>query len=71
MSAKMAQSPRWRRNIILKRGKASRTPGKLKGDHCQTNPVKRFFASSPKAYKHKDYEKWHDEFKRLNLGGKS
>lgn len=46
--------------------KTSRTPGKLKGEHCQTDAQKKFFASSPKAYKHRQYSQWHALFKSMN-----
>jgi len=49
--------------------KSSQTPGKTKGDTCQTNPIKKFFASSPKAYKHLDYDRWHEKFKKAAIGG--
>lgn len=68
--AQIMVAPQFRRRQIARLNKASRTPGKMKGDHCQTNRVKKFFACNTKAYKHKDYQSWHEEFKRLNLGGK-
>jgi hypothetical protein len=37
-----------------------------KGDNCQTDGQKKFFLSSPKAYKHRDYAKWHALAYRLN-----
>lgn len=66
---KIVQTPQFRRKRIRQQGKASRTPGKLKNESCQTNPIKRFFACSTKAYKHPQYEVWHEEFKRMNIGG--
>lgn len=59
----------WCANKIKKKGKASRTPGKTKGPNCQTGGHKKFFASSPKAYKHSDYAQWHEHFKAINKGG--
>jgi hypothetical protein len=53
----------WRRK---NHSQPSRTPGKLKGDHCQTDPQKKFFASSPKAYKHPQYMQWHNTFRSMN-----
>lgn len=52
-------------------GKTSRTPGKSKNENCQTDPVKKFFATSPKAHKHPQYDVWHAEFKRINSGSKA
>ena len=56
----------WRANKIAKASKASRTPGKTKGDRCMTNPIKKFFACSSKATKHPQYEQWNDMFKAMN-----
>jgi len=63
-------TPMYRRNQIQKKGKASRTPGKTKGENCQTDPTKKFFASNPKAFRHAQYSTWHAEFKRMNMGAK-
>ena len=49
----------WRMNIVAKRGKGSQTPGKTKGERCTTDAQKKFFFTSPKAYKHRDYDRWH------------
>lgn len=55
--------PRNTRNI----GKVpSRTPGKSKGENCQTDPTKRFWFSSPKAYLRKGYAQWHQKAKDAN-----
>jgi hypothetical protein len=67
MSAgKIWGTPMFRRNRIQKQGKASRTAGKTKGLNCQTDPQKKFYASSPKAFRDPQYNVWHDEFKRMN-----
>lgn len=55
---------------ISRRGKGSQTPGKTKGERCMTGKMKKYMACSPKAYKHSQYEKWHEMFKKMNLGGK-
>jgi hypothetical protein len=45
----------------------SRTPGKAKGDRCQTDPTKKYFATSPKAYTHPQYEVWNAKFRDMNM----
>lgn len=50
----------WRRK---NRSQPSHSPGKDKGERCTTSPMKKFFACSPKAYKHKQYMEWHNKFK--------
>lgn len=35
-----------------------------KGKNCQTDELKKFFFCNPKAYKHRDYEKYHERAKR-------
>lgn len=55
----------WRRKNGVG-SKASQTPGKLKSETCQTDAQKKFFASSPKAYKHKQYAMWHEGFRSIN-----
>lgn len=55
----------WRRKNGVG-SKASQTPGKSKSPTCQTDATKKFFASSPKAYKHKQYGQWHENFKSIN-----
>lgn len=54
----------WRAKQIAKRTKGSVTPGKTKGPSCQTSPQKKFFFTSPKAYKVPGYEQWHDRAKK-------
>lgn len=53
----------------MRGGRASRTPGKTKGGNCTTDPIKKFFACSPKAYKHPQYNVWNDKFRKANTGG--
>lgn len=64
--SKQFESPQWKRNIIRKRGKGSQTPGKSKNEWCQKDPIKTFFATNTKAYKHPHYVEWHEKFKRAN-----
>ncbi len=37
-----------------------------KGDNCQTDPQKKFFLCSSKAFRHRDYDSWHALSYRLN-----
>jgi hypothetical protein len=53
----------WRKK---NRSNPSHTPGSSKGEMCQTDPIKKFFASNPKAYKHKDYDVWDAKFRSYN-----
>lgn len=53
---------------IKKLNNASRTPGKDKGDSCKTWPDKKYYATSPKAYKERDYKLWHEMFISMNKG---
>lgn len=39
-------------------GKASRTPGRLKGETCKTTPLQRWMAKHGRSYKHKEYGEW-------------
>jgi hypothetical protein len=50
----------WRARKIAKRGKQSQTPGKAKGDRCMTGKIKKFFFSHPHAFRHPQYQIWHD-----------
>jgi hypothetical protein len=50
--------------------RASRTPGKTKGEHCTSKGLKKFFACHPKAYLHPQYNEWLDYFKQMNSGSK-
>lgn len=61
----------WRAKQIRKRNKASQTPGKSKGPTCQTDPIKRFYASHPHAHRDPQYMRWHKRFRDMNLGGAS
>lgn len=54
----------------LRGSRASRTNGKDKGENCQTDPQKKFFASSPKAHKHPQYNEWNAKFRKINMGSK-
>lgn len=67
----MAGMINWRAKQILKRNKASRTPGKTKGGNCTTDAQKKFFFTSTKAYKHRDYERWHQKAKALCSGNRN
>jgi hypothetical protein len=62
--------PIWKGRSKSRGNKASRSPGSSKNEWCQTDPMKRFFACHPKAYKHPQYHKWHDAFKKANTGAK-
>lgn len=64
-------APVWKGKQKTRGNKASRTPGKLKGKNCKTDPIKKFFASNSKAYRHPDYGVWHEEFKRMNSGARN
>jgi hypothetical protein len=59
----------WRANIIKKRGKQSQTPGKSKGDRCMTGKMKKYFFCHPHAFRHPQYQVWHD-LARGYAGGK-
>lgn len=63
--AQQFDGPIWCRKK-RKATKASQTPGKDKGDHCQTGGQKKYFFTHPHAFRHSDYQKWHNEAKRLN-----
>ena len=48
----------------------SHTPGKAKGATCQADWKKKYYMSSPKAYKDKQYSTYHNLAIKLNYGGK-
>lgn len=54
-----------------KGSRASRTPGKTKGEHCMSKGPKKFFACNPKARNHPQYLEWHNHFKNLCMGSKA
>lgn len=53
----------WRRK---NRRNPSQTSGKSKNERCHNEPVKRYFATNPKAYKHRQYDQWQDTFYAMN-----
>lgn len=67
---KMRMAPPRNAWKIARRGKGSMTPGNKKGENCQTDPIKRFFACSPKAQYHPQYEVWNKKFRDMNNGSK-
>jgi hypothetical protein len=54
----------WRNRHGKKPSSESVSSGK--GEACQTGGLKKWFAVSPKAWRHKDYSMWHAKFKRMN-----
>ena len=54
------------RNTTKRDKKPSRTPGKAKAETCQTDPTKKFWLTSPKAYRRKGYDQWHARAKAMN-----
>lgn len=52
-----------------KGNRGNQTPGKTKGEFCQTNPIKKFFACNPHAVRHPAYGEWHEYFKKVVMGG--
>jgi hypothetical protein len=55
----------WRAKII-KRGKGSQTPGKTKGESCQADYRKRYYASKSRSYKDIKYGEWCRAMDSLN-----
>lgn len=51
-----------------KEHKASRTPGKSKGENCQTSPRKKFYLTHPHAHRldPDGYAEWHRKAKEMN-----
>lgn len=56
----------WRARQILKKGKASRTPGKTKGERCCKDATRAYFFTHPHAHRHADYQRWHETAKAWN-----
>jgi hypothetical protein len=58
----------WKSKKNRKLKNANNNPGgQKKGPNCQTDPAKKFFMCNPKAYKHRDYAKWHEKSKAMNI----
>lgn len=55
----------WRKNIIS-RGKGSQTPGRTKGESCQADYRKRYFATRSRSYKDVKYGEWCKQMDSLN-----
>ena len=60
----------WKSKQKRKLRHANNNPGgQKKGPNCQTDPTKKYFYTSPKAFRHPDYASWHEEIKKINKGG--
>ena len=61
----------WKCRIKTRPNKGISTPGRTKGENCQTNPIKKFFACNPKAIHHPAYDKWHNNFKKIVMSSRA
>lgn len=50
----------WKSKVHRKAKFANGGNTQKKGKNCQTDPQKKFFFTNPKAYRDRDYQKWHD-----------
>ncbi len=62
----MPMQQNWKSKVHRKAKFANGGNTQKKGENCQTDPQKKFFMCSPKAYKHRDYQKWHSQSYRAN-----
>lgn len=60
----------WKAKQIAHKGKASQTPGKKKGESCQTDADKQFYSKRSRSYKYPGYSDWCKRMDRMNGGQK-
>jgi len=56
----------WKQSKIARKNKASRTPGKAKGERCQADAMDKFFCRRNRSYKHREYGAWCEKVNRMN-----
>jgi len=56
----------WKEQTFSKKRKGSQTPGKAKGESCQADMNKRFFAKNAHSYKDPGYGAWCAAMDALN-----
>ena len=56
----------WKSKKLKKKGKASQTPGRTKGENCKADWRKKYYMCHPHACRKSDYGPWHQKAFALN-----